>query len=589
MAKKYLRTPLVKPRQQGGTFYTFGSALEDIGLNINELHNKVGLTHYVLLNLPEFNSSSLHASKPASTYSNNGDCVFADGFQNYALNMETVMRNQESYDFSNSCTVSERVFWKWLKECGIVNLVKESDSEYYVDTNQIAKGFGLINSGAQRSDDYSMYNETFVQIPSSFGQMKVLYKVVEDDNYYIRNSAYLSDGSIYIENIDSSTELTNTDLLISTGISGLASYDTGINGYNVNSCQDSMCVEFDITKLRSYYDNDALTFDTIAIDPSIAADSSFDNTYAFNAILIYYSIFDTNGINVLATNAYGLLVLNKSIQSGNNFSYPSLTKAKATSTMSGSSYSFRLNIKTSSVYSGDIMVNDNATAAYSMATDFNDVIKNLNTAINVLRSNTNLIATINTDNTALKEMTASALDKVEDLEKTLTDIKNGTFKNIRINSTSVNVNDSSIFFNNDGEVIGVLTPDAFGYPNISAYNLNANNLVADSIKSGKVILDASDHMDFTDNSAHDIYAKINGKGVAAKGLFVDEDTTDQQITESMANTAIDAITTYYDSNNNKFAISANGSDTLTNILKANNGYIDIEGLLALLITKIKNL
>ena len=27
------RTPIIKPRKQGGTFYTFASALEDVGLN----------------------------------------------------------------------------------------------------------------------------------------------------------------------------------------------------------------------------------------------------------------------------------------------------------------------------------------------------------------------------------------------------------------------------------------------------------------------------------------------------------------------------------------------------------------------------
>ena len=58
-AKKMLRTPLIKPRAQGGTFYTFASALEDIGLNINELGNKVMLSHYALLDLPPFDAASM--------------------------------------------------------------------------------------------------------------------------------------------------------------------------------------------------------------------------------------------------------------------------------------------------------------------------------------------------------------------------------------------------------------------------------------------------------------------------------------------------------------------------------------------------
>ena len=82
------RTPIIKPRTQGGTFYTFASALEDVGLNINELKNKVSLSHYVLLNLPAFDVSTF-----TDDSLNQGDYTFAEHFQNYALNMETVLRN----------------------------------------------------------------------------------------------------------------------------------------------------------------------------------------------------------------------------------------------------------------------------------------------------------------------------------------------------------------------------------------------------------------------------------------------------------------------------------------------------------------
>ena len=115
--KKMLRTPLIKPRVQGGTFYTFASALEDIGLNINELGNKVMLSHYALLDIPPFDANDMKVTADYSLYntndsSNAGKNIFADSFQNYVLNMETVVRNHYLYDFSNAITVSERIFWK---------------------------------------------------------------------------------------------------------------------------------------------------------------------------------------------------------------------------------------------------------------------------------------------------------------------------------------------------------------------------------------------------------------------------------------------------------------------------------------------
>ena len=93
MAKK-LRTPIIMPRKQGGTFYTFGSAMEDIGLNINESHNRVEISHYVLLDIPNFANgldtdktflnltSEMNYSSSEYTIDSSaqGDFIFADQF-----------------------------------------------------------------------------------------------------------------------------------------------------------------------------------------------------------------------------------------------------------------------------------------------------------------------------------------------------------------------------------------------------------------------------------------------------------------------------------------------------------------------------
>ena len=62
------KTPKIsKMRTSGGTFITFGSATEDIGLNINERNNKVSLSNYVLLNIPDMstNAGTTKAFNPA--------------------------------------------------------------------------------------------------------------------------------------------------------------------------------------------------------------------------------------------------------------------------------------------------------------------------------------------------------------------------------------------------------------------------------------------------------------------------------------------------------------------------------------------
>lgn len=533
MSKK-LRTPIIMPRMQGGTFYTFGSAMEDIGLNINENHNSVEISHYVLLDIPKFSngvtpkdvylnleSEQNYDSKEYTVDSSTqGDFIFADQFQNYCLNFETVLRNQESYNYASNKTVSERVFWKWLfshLRNEDQRFIKDGDYYYEEKDKAIAKAFGAISAGSQRTDDSGLYNETFVQIPSSYGQMRVLFKSVIDENYIEKTyNGTNIDHNHLIENIDESelTDARKSDIITfkmtddnfsypghgatitekSTGVKLMAistdiskseitykfldkivtlpengyliingedhlynsySYNTGKvlkatgispiaksdndsqerPSYIVSSdnIYDKFEVEFDITKLREYYDNNSsITYDDIGMGKvsrnGVPLDDMLD--FRFNAILIYYSIYDANKTKRLATNAYGVYILDGAIESSDIsrvFYFPSIVKAKSGTNKNGTSYSFRINVKPSTAYSGDIVVNDNSTAAYSMSEDFNDVLRNLTTAITTLRENTKVLYIISKSNNEMKTLAENTMEKINDIETDIKNIKNGNF------------------------------------------------------------------------------------------------------------------------------------------------------------------
>ena len=230
-----IKTPIIKPfRTKGGTFCSFNSAIEDIGLNINENSNKVRLSHYVVLDIPncdysdksEVNKFNLLTPYDAfyktindedNAVKNSVNANIAQSFMSYALNMESVVRNQNniysSYDFTTHLSISERVFWKWLKETGAIRWerastykdgvenAEEKNTTYFVEEKdssiykRVIKGFGSIDAVSQRSGDYGMYNEIYVNIPSSFGQVKnVFFKRVEDNNY--------KSGTTYTANVN---------------------------------------------------------------------------------------------------------------------------------------------------------------------------------------------------------------------------------------------------------------------------------------------------------------------------------------------------------------------------------------------------
>ena len=133
----------------------------------------------------------------------------------------------------------------------------------------------------------------------------------------------------------------------------------------------------------------ANTYDELNINTDI-------NNYPFNTILIYYSIYDNND-NLLSTNLYGVYFIDSVVQIGEannndnfiNFGIPRLTKKKSTIEGFGTSYSFRFNIRTSSLFEGENdIIYDNASSENSIVNDFNDVVADLNTTLNLLNKYT---------------------------------------------------------------------------------------------------------------------------------------------------------------------------------------------------------
>jgi hypothetical protein len=522
MVKK-LRTPVIRPRTQGGTFYTFGSALEDIGLNVNEGRNRVEMSHYILLNIPNFDKDrdgsigNLHLRNNMD-YSNNdlinqGDMMFAESFQDFVLNMETVVRNNAQYNFADPKTVSERVFWKWLFRDRPTSefFTQDSSSGYYYenDRTSIAKAFGTISAGAQRTDDNGIYNETFVQIPSSYGYMRVYFKQVFDENYTIKrytgttqntiegfgdgsglktlsycrftwgtsdfpnvetairhsssNKIFIvksinrNNGYVYASIDDTTTDIgqsgtfswndgsnhsssytgflleSSNSVISTTEISSTPIFDASSNGYcqyivsnNENSLSDTFEAELDITKLRQIYGNPSLSYDDIGMGKY--SESKY-TSFSFNAILVYYSIYNSNKTKRLATNAYGVYILDNSIESDTDgvFFFPSLNKLQTTPLRQGTSYSFRINIKPTTAYSGDIHVEDNSTAAFEMSEDFNDVIRNLSSALTILRTNTQVLYTIKKKDDQIEDMVSKTMERIDEIEANVNGIINGNF------------------------------------------------------------------------------------------------------------------------------------------------------------------
>ena len=213
-------TPLIKPVQdKKGIFYNFQSALEDINITLANSENAVRFSKFVLLRIPEIGTPNTLATDNKIQFGAAGESPINEGlnpdnnvnlaesFQNYALNLESLLLSRPTYKKNERLTVSERVFWKWLKELGAIlfqdaNALEKNSANLPVDLvnhteyrfvekpetnstyNRVVKYVGDIDVVNTLSSSENSYTEVYIHVPTNVGTTPhVLFKSVKDDNY----------------------------------------------------------------------------------------------------------------------------------------------------------------------------------------------------------------------------------------------------------------------------------------------------------------------------------------------------------------------------------------------------------------------
>tara|TARA_R100000951_G_scaffold98425_1_gene88442 strand:+ start:805 stop:2937 length:2133 start_codon:yes stop_codon:yes gene_type:complete len=365
-------TPLLKPIQnKKGILYTFQSALEDINITLANSENDVRFSKFALLRIPEFGTPDTLETDNKFQFLAQGESHLIEGlnsdqninlaqsFQSYALNLEALMISKPSYNREDKLTISERVFWKWLKESGSVrfrdaNLLEKnitalgSDKRFvepYTATgtyNKVVQYVGDIDVVNSIKSNDNAYTEVYIHVPTNVGSTPhVLFKSVSDDNYgpgmTIANNPsdpldieYLSgrhfnethpfglNVKAYYDLDDASVTNTSTSSLTvvySAGAwSGLgainnayytdsaSTYDTATDQF-IKKVKGASTIDY----CRSTLDGISLDFDLAnyklaSENPEIKVFSQFNDYVAnkdfqFNAILLYYDTFDPNNLD----------------------------------------------------------------------------------------------------------------------------------------------------------------------------------------------------------------------------------------------------------------------------------------------------
>ena len=205
--------PIIKPiTTRKGIFYTFQSSLEDLTLSFNNSGNQFKFSNFVLLNLPNVGTPDGTPSDNKLFFKAQGETLMTDpglynqsnqnynlaqSFQNYALNLEALLISQDSYNRELPLNVSERVFWKWLKEAGAIRwrgantletsttgIFTEEDEAVGSSYSKVVQYIGEIDIVNSYKGKENSYSELYLHVPNNVGSTPyILFKSIDDSNY----------------------------------------------------------------------------------------------------------------------------------------------------------------------------------------------------------------------------------------------------------------------------------------------------------------------------------------------------------------------------------------------------------------------
>lgn len=609
------KTPYIRPiAVQGGTFYTFSSAAEDLTLTFNNSLKKFSFSKYALLKLPEMGSPTY---KENTLQFNAIDTTFLDAasgnfvltnpnnlspspeisFQNYCLNLESTVISDPNYNAELKRNVSERIFWKWIKELGGIRYRSANTNEVVASLNQtttttvdgfpysdkrwveedtLLTGNGTPNPRYERLVQYigdidvvnsvqnsdNAYSEVYIHVPTGDGGTPyVLFKTVADENYYPdRTFTHLPPDPLdteYLQGRDSASGLYgpnglpklaifDQDVLGEPGVTGISATGTFLsNWYSPRDEANSYFTDpsfFDNSNytLEKYVSNAPSGYsvnyrrsnlDGVQIDFEPSSYKAIQNyvgistieewngtptttSFEFNAVLVYYDVYDPNNPTDSETNLYGILFLNDPEPiSTNAAKFPNFKKFKPDpiTKLNGNSYGFKINLKfDTDVESTGVeqAINDYSSFSLSIfmdaATVLQDAAKNLNDRTleimamqDQISALTDLI--INTDDSAdikarldvvEKSLQANQalFDNTQDI-LSLIERNSDSIQNILQNQTSINMSyNLDLLKDGDGTFVDRTTPNILRVDVTQQdYNVGTNSLFTMNPVAGNTV------------------------------------------------------------------------------------------------------
>jgi len=392
-----MATPLVRiPQPQGGTMYAFASSARDMTRAFNSSDLNFEFSKFALLDLPDFTDSvngsntidfelNLKQASGQAYVAGQPNVDWAQTFQNYALNMEELLLQDDDYDPIILASDAEKIFFKWLSALGAIDFrptdsnessvgaYAENDSAILGGSNydKVVKYLGSIDAENDVAYQGNTYHEVYINVPTSVGNTPLVLFRPYDYNTS-NNKLYLDVNNTNIEGREGQTHPDpNIDLLpvvdAWTQQSG-AYYDITTNGTN------SVGIDWD-----------PLSYTGIQNNPDVKSLLDFAKTgqqFRFNAVLVYYDLYSQSVPANRSTNLYGILILDDILDAygpGTKIHEQIKFKPNEVTGLNGNAYSLKLNLKFNSSLDNvgvETSVNDFTTFSMDLFMDTTTALEN---------------------------------------------------------------------------------------------------------------------------------------------------------------------------------------------------------------------
>lgn len=316
-------------RSKGGTLLTLSNTTDDFSYLLSNSDITIVPSHFAVLELPDWedttDQSLYYDGTTMSPSTTDPNLIFPKVVQNY---MENMLAYSEANRTDNSLSnYSEQAFFKMMRLLGGMSFLDDGTTTINGNThtvykediaqanyNQVVKYVGKSNMVNHRKDsEGNEYVEYTIHIPTESGLMTDIRFIPNVDVTHNSGLIPTGGGAQYTSGLDSYANTEQVDAI----------YDTVSNEYEVGS---------DLTDL-------GIDFDDILNDTA----KHKQGDYEFNAILVYYTIYDKTDTTTAKKGAWGLhLIEDFGTAVGGVSSVSKLKKYQPDTIQSGNAYNFVL-------------------------------------------------------------------------------------------------------------------------------------------------------------------------------------------------------------------------------------------------------